>query len=326
MLNGRIQLLSMTGAALLFTTAGCGSSGEDPAPNAGGPTTLSAKIGPIHLETGEEHTRCITVNLKNPEGSFIRRFRTSLEEGSHHLVLYRSDATAENLTPTECAAFSGLIKGQPPLFIAQQKSMELVMPNDENGIPTGLEIRANQMVDIEIHSIDTTSGPLDVSGDIQLDTVPLSTNIVKSDILLFGTLDIKIPANGEYDTGVKFHGGLPGTKAFAVTTHQHHLGTEMQVWYSTSIEDTKTRVADGKVWSDPAFETFSPALDFPAKQGQDFSDHGLSYQCHWKNTTAKDVGFGESANDEMCLLWAYYYPSIGFETCIDGLPCRAPVH
>ena len=27
------------------------------------------------------------------------------------------------------------------------------------------------------------------------------------------------------------------------------------------------------------------------------------------------VGFGESANDEMCFFWAYYYPSVGPKVC-----------
>jgi hypothetical protein len=30
------------------------------------------------------------------------------------------------------------------------------------------------------------------------------------------------------------------------------------------------------------------------------------------------VKFGESFNDEMCFLWQYYYPSQGFQLCVDG--------
>ena len=46
---------------------------------------------------------------------------------------------------------------------------------------------------------------------------------------------------------------------------------------------------------------------------------GLAYQCAWNNTTDKAVGFGEGFNEEMCFLWAYYYPSKGFDICFDNL-------
>src|SRR5262249_38125829 len=161
------------------------------------------KIGPVHVMPGEEHTECITMNLKNAEGAFIRRFQAKLLEGSHHMILYRSKETKENLTPTKCAGFSGVLQGEAPLFIAQQGKTELELPKDESGTPVGLEIAANQMVSVEMHFLDATTAPIDVEGEITIDTIPLSAKVTKSDLVLFGTTDIKVPANGEYDTGVK---------------------------------------------------------------------------------------------------------------------------
>jgi hypothetical protein len=47
--------------------------------------------------------------------------------------------------------------------------------------------------------------------------------------------------------------------------------------------------------------------------------NGLSYQCEWNNATDDVVEFGEGVNDEMCFLWAYYYPSVGvgFDVCMN---------
>jgi hypothetical protein len=40
-------------------------------------------------------------------------------------------------------------------------------------------------------------------------------------------------------------------------------------------------------------------------------------------TTGKDVPFGIFVDDEMCFLWAYYFPSRGPLVCANGLfPCN----
>ena len=305
------------GAQSGSTTSGSGGS-----TGAGGSSlaTIEQGIGPIPAGTGEEHTQCITVSLKNAEGAFVRRFRADLGTGSHHMIVYKSNATSESPTPQDCQGFSGLLSGEHPIFIAQQAKAQLDFPTDENGVPVALEIAPNQMVRLELHFINTTAQSLDVAAKLFVDTVPLTTAVVKSDLAFWGTQMIKVPANGVGDTGVKFQRALASTKTFALTTHQHHLGTEMKVWYGASAADPNQKmVADGKNWSDPPLELFTPALDFPDNGNGKVSSMGLAYQCQWKNTTATDVSFGEGFNDEMCFLWQYYYPSQGFQLCVDGL-------
>lgn len=276
-------------------------------------TSYTTGMGPISLAPGVEETNCITVNLANAEGGYVRRFRADLSEGSHHMIVYTSSDTTESLTPTPCQPLSGILQGQHPVFIAQQATATLVFPNDDAGTPVGFQIAANQMLKIEFHTINTTQSPLMVTGKAYIDTIPLSTKVTVSDLAFWGTNKIAIPANGSYDTGVKYQAALPGTKSFAVTTHQHHLGTEMQVWYGTGPTDTSDRVADGTDWSNPPLVMLAPPLDFPSDGSK-----GLAYECHWVNTTASPVFFGESFNDEMCFLWHYYYPSQGFQMCLDG--------
>lgn len=294
------------------TTSGTGGS----APFDAGAmvTSYQTGIGPTPLMPGVEQTVCITTRLGNTDGGYVRRFRADLSAGSHHMIVYTSTDTAESTTPTPCAPLSGILTGQHPVFIAQQATATLVFPTDADDTPVGFEIAPNQMLKIELHMINTSASPLDVKGAAYLDTVPLSTKVTPSDLAFWGTKKINIPANGSYDTGVKFQAALPGTKSFAVTTHQHHLGTEMQVWYSTGPTDTANRVADGKDWNNPPLVMLDPPLDFPSDGSK-----GLAYDCAWVNTTATPVKFGESFNDEMCFLWHYYYPSQGFQVCMDGL-------
>ena len=309
---------SVGGAAGAATTTGAGGAtgGAGGAPwSAGGPvTTYSPTFATVEAAPGTEDTQCITFKLANPDVVNIRRFSTQLALGTHHIILYKSKETVEAPKPVPCGGLSGILKGEHPLFIAQQAHSELLLPTAEDGTPVALQIEAHQMVRMEMHFINTTAAPIQVSGSIDLDSVPASTTITKGDLAFWGTQNIKIPPNGAYDTGVKFQSALAGTKSFAVTTHQHHLGTRMQVWYATGGPgDLGQKVADSTSWSDPKLNMYSPPLSFDPG-----ASTGFAYQCEWQNTTDQMVKFGESFNDEMCFLWHYYYPSQGFQVCMDG--------
>jgi hypothetical protein len=303
-----------TGGSTATSTSSTGSGGVGF--DAGGPiTTYTTGEGPISLMPGEEETNCITIHLGNTQGGYVRRVIADLEPGSHHMIVYKSSDTTESPTPTPCYGLQGILQGQHPFFIAQQAHAELDWPDDESGHPVGFEIEPNQMVHIEFHTINTTQAPIMVTGKALIDTIPVDTpNVVPSDLAFWGTKNIHIPPMSSFDTGVQYQYGIPGTKSFAVTTHQHHLGTQMQVWYASSETDTSDRIANGLSWSDPPLDLLNPPIDFPAD-----GTKLLTYDCHWENPTTNEVNFGESFNDEMCFVWHYYYPSQGFQACIDHL-------
>jgi hypothetical protein len=294
--------------------AGTGGSGFEPG---GEMTTYEAVMGPITVQAGAEKTQCIAVRLDNAEGAFVRRFRAELSQGSHHMIVYRSQASSEVPTPSNCVGFSGLLQGDHPIFIAQQPTSELALPTDE-GKPVGIEILPEQMLRIEVHYVNPTAAPIEVTGEVLLDTVPLSADVIKSDFGFWGTTKFQIQPNSSYSTGVLFQPGLPNTKSFALTTHQHHLGTRMRVWHAEDAAVTgKEPAAESTTWADPPLEIFSPPLEFPGGAGSQ-SPMGYAFQCEWSNTTPYTVSFGEGFNDEMCFLWHYYYPSKGFHYCSDG--------
>ena len=300
-----------------------GSAGGGVFVPGGAVTTYEAAMGPFTVPSGVEKTQCITVRLDNDEGAFVRRFRAKLSTGSHHMIVYRSQAQNEMTTPSNCVGFSGLLQGDHPIFIAQQPESELELPTD-NGQPVGIEIQPTQMLRIEIHYLNPTGSPIEVTGKVLLDTVPLKEDIVKSDFGFWGTTKIQIPANSSYSTPIIYQPALAGTKSFALTTHQHHLGTRMRVWYASSADDTDQEpVADATTWADPPLHVYSPALEFPGGSGTE-SSMGLAFQCEWNNTTPYTVGFGEGFNDEMCFLWHYYYPSQGFQYCANGFCQTVP--
>ncbi len=266
--------------------------------------TFSASVGPITVDAGEETTVCITMKLANPDAIYVPRVTASLAPGSHHLVLYRSTATTESLTPTPCTAFQGVIDGSGvPVLIAQTLSAELTFPQG-----VAIKLAPQQMIMLEAHYINAGSVSLQGHGSVTITSLPATTpNIIESDVGFFGTEGIVLAPMSVGSVGPLFVAGIAGTHGFALTTHQHRLGSRFRIWYANSASDTNhTPVADTTDWSNAPLYMMNPVLDF---NGQ----NGLAYECEWDNTTSSIVTFGESALQEMCFLWMYYYPSHGFD-------------
>jgi hypothetical protein len=234
---------------------------------------------------------------------YVPRITVDLAPGSHHLVTYRAKATTESPTPTACTAFQGILSGNAvPLMITEKLADELTFPQG-----VALKIEANQMVELEAHYINTGSTTLQGSGKVHFDTVPVTTaNVIESDLGFFGTTGIILGA-GKASVGPMFVAGLAGTHGFALTTHQHRLGIDFKIWSASSATDVNhAPIADTTDWQNPPLYRLSPELDFNGS-------NGVAYQCTWNNTTGQIVTFGESALQEMCFMWMYYYPSQGFD-------------
>jgi hypothetical protein len=309
--------------ALGALLAGCGSNAEEDEPAGPGPdpelVTTASGIGPIHAPAGGEDTYCLHRRLDNATAGYVRKVRGKLTDGSHHMIVYVSEQTEEDLEPVKCGGFDGIFvveDGIPgldskniPIFIAQQPYVELALP-EEDGVPIGFRIEENQMLRIEMHWYNTAPQPVDVTGTIELDFLPEGKEVIESSFGFWGTASIDIPPNSEGDTGMLFQRALSETKAFAVTTHQHQRGTRMQIFKGNSqLDYDPTPLADSTDWAEPPLEMLAPALYFD-------SGEGLAYRCQWSNPTNKTIGFGESVDDEMCFLWLYYYPSRGFDICV----------
>jgi len=194
------------------------------------------------------------------------------------------------------------MSGEVPIMIVQIDNDDLFFPQN-----VGLQFEAGQMIKLEVHYINTTVDPIDVSGTMHFDTVPLTTpNFVASDLAFWGPVTLVIPP-GVAQTPVLFQQGKPNTFGFAATTHQHRFGTRFRIWHSQSQSDPNPALLiDNTNWDEPPLYPLNPILEFNGT-------NGLSFQCDWNNTSTQLVTFGESALQEMCFLWMYYYPADGFD-------------
>lgn len=272
-------------------------------------TTATTFAGDWVMQPGKEVTKCVVKRLTNPEVLWVSQVRTVLSKGSHHLIVYKSDETVERATPFNCEPFVETLKGQTfPLMITQIREETLTFPN---GI--AFKFEPNQMVRLEAHYLNYFPNDITAHADVYFDGIAASDVVAEANMLFYGNPDLKIP-KGPYSTPWRFLSVLPGTNVFAITGHTHAYGTSVEIAKSDSVENVGETVYPGQgetfVWDEPPVTRFAPALSFDEGEG-------FRYRCSWNNTSAGQVEFGESANAEMCFLWAYYYPSQGYRICLS---------
>ena len=265
----------------------------------------------LTVDPGVEKTQCVVINLHNSSEIHIGQIHNLLSDASHHMIVYRVNDTVEQPAPFDCQPFVETLdpsKGAP-LMITQKK-------DDLLDLPAGVAytLQPNQMLRLEMHYINATQAPLQLSGS--------STFIVshtfhdEANFLFIGDPDIKIAPQSTFELGPIFfkldQDTFGGANFFAFTGHEHRLGTNVTVQTAAAAGDTSGPMVydvPNWIWSEPATVQHNPPVQIP-------DNGGFNFTCDWNNTTDATVKFGESANNEMCFFWAYYYPSKGAYVCM----------
>lgn len=287
----------------------------------GGTQSYTVQFGPIQVPPGTENTQCIVVPLGNTAAIHVGQIHDLLGTASHHMILYKvASTTTVATTPFDCQPFQGALNPSAgnPLIISQKTDDTLTLPPN-----VAFTLDPNQLVRLEMHYINanpTQTATLVTTST--LTTIPDADYKYDASFLFIGDPEITIPAQSTYSTGSQYF-ALPSqydsSNFFAITGHEHHLGTEVQIWSASSSSDPGSLIYTSTSWSDPPVTTFAPPLHIP-------TGGGFKFQCNWDNTTSSPVSFGESANDEMCFFWAYYWPSQGASVCFtaNGLSACCP--
>jgi hypothetical protein len=283
----------------------------DAPPLEGTPHMLTVTIP--NIQPGEEGTKCIWVRLDNAEQIRVRQIHNVLSSASHHLIVYRNNMdTTEQTTPIDCDPFTGALNttgGISPFMITQKRDDLLTLPDR-----VAFTLAPTQMIKLEMHYQNATEAPFDAVATVNFLAVDPSTIDHEADLLFIGSPDIDIAPGATQTLAQKFtvpsYLDLSQSKIFAITGHQHKLGTGVTVGVGPAAGPfTDVYSPDGFQWDEPETVDHRPGFSVPVGGAFDFT-------CSWTNTTNQRVEFGEGVNDEMCFFWAYYYPSQGSKVCV----------
>jgi len=288
-----------------------GHDAPDPFDAGGTVESFTVTFGPVTVAPAEENTQCVIVRLGNPAMLRVGRIHNVLSPGSHHFIVYRTNDTEERATPFDCQPFVETLNPEAgsPLMITQRSDETLTLPD---GVAFSLD--PNQMVRLEMHYINTGTTSLDVTGTATFTSVPDELFEYEADFLFIGTPDIDLAPRVATTVGPAYFpipADLADVNFFGITGHTHRFGTNVEVMTTDSEAGAGNMVysVDDWRWDEPDTVRHDPAFNIPA-------GGGFRFQCDYQNTSDANVGFGESANEEMCFFWAYYYPSQGSRVCV----------
>jgi hypothetical protein len=241
---------------------------------------------------GAEQTVCRVLDLGNDAPAMIRAIRADLGAGSHHMIVYRTNAEPTD-THTPCQGIPG---GEDTLLIAQRADTEVVYPGC-----AGLPIPANQRVRLEIHYMNYLADTTDIDAAVHFDLSPVDDALDPVRVMFTGITSFTIPEHTEGHEIESFHRVASDQRVFALTTHTHHRGVYASLHRATGLDDPNaTLLHESYNWAEPPLDTFDPPLTFGA-------DEGLRILCVYDNEDPHEVQFGMGFDQEMCFLWAYWY-------------------
>ncbi|MBM4377216.1 MAG: hypothetical protein FJ095_19215 [Deltaproteobacteria bacterium] len=272
---------------------------------------FAVSFGPVELAPGEEDTKCVVKRVPNAEAMHVGAIHNVLSDSSHHLIVYRVAETEERPEPFACQPFADLLKPETgtPLMITQKHDDLLALPKG-----VGFEFEAGQMVRLEMHYINTTSSPKSAQATATFHAMPKEDVTAAADLLFVGNPDITIAPMSKASLGPTFVPAplaMSDAKYFGITGHTHRFGTKVTVSTAAAKGKSLMSVYDVEdwLWGEPETVYHDPPFAVPEYGGFEFS-------CAWNNTSNDTLGFGESATDEMCFFWTYYYPSSGAFVCL----------
>jgi hypothetical protein len=226
------------------------------------------------------------------------------------LIVYAVPDTAEQPTPFSCQPFSLLGNGQGSAIAVSRSA------DDTFDYPTGtaVTLAANQLVRLELHYVNATSGTAQLSASSTFTPIPDSSFQQEAGLLFLRDPDISIPVMARSTLGPVFFplsSALGSPQIFATSGLENHYGTGMSLAVTTAQNGTDTPVYAPSAydWSNPPTVMVTPAVAVP-------SGGGFHATCAWNNPSTSPVTGGSGAANEICMDIVHYAPSKGSFVCV----------
>lgn len=279
-----------------------GESNTGGSPPVGESITLT--LEPFDVEPGTERQVCKYFNLPADVPFDAVRFHSEMAGTSHHLNVYKflSDVdepvTAEQAEVHDCQPGSEQLSGDAAYIFGS------ATPERTVDMPAGVafHLAPQQRIILEQHVINST--PDVIQGGVSFEmSKPVSEGTIEhyADVIWFANWTFLIPPNQETD--VTNHCTVPyGVEVFGLMSHTHALGSHFSIeqWSEGGTE----HLYDSEDWAHPLYQEHDPTLSVAAGEG-------FQWTCTWNNTTDATVFPGKNSTDEMCMTFAYAYPTEG---------------
>jgi hypothetical protein len=263
---------------------------------------MAATIAP-----GDEVEYCQYVALT--EHVDVARFEHRYSTGSHHLVLYATTLTAEDVANDtamyECATRPDQ-KTAGVIYAAQVDGGDLSFPAG-----VGMPFEPGQVVMLQSHYLNASGAALDADVRLNLwgSTVPVEH---EAGNIFFYNYMIAVPAHGSARAEMRCT--VPeDITLFSGMSHMHRRGVGYRAALTGGDLAEPLELYATDDWEHVEPRVYEPALAIGAGQAIEFA-------CDFENEGEETIIEGPSAEaNEMCMFVGAYWPRIdaAFESCVS---------
>jgi len=262
------------------------------------------KIDPFTVSPNTEREVFIRRNTPNASTVYVNKYVMRGRSNSHHFVLYGFQNTA--LLPISNALrdlynADGTINATT--FIQMQNHIFLGGGTDVNAtytFPPGvaLKIPANTALDLNAHYFNKQATGLTGENLINLYTVPQAAVVKEAKTINFANLNFSIPANQRKTITTDFT--FPNAVTIIMlTSHFHKTGEKFVIKILGGPRNGEI-VYENTDWQHPLALNLTVPIQLNAGEG-------LTSVVTYNNTTSKTITFGLTSEDEMNIIFGYYY-------------------
>ncbi len=247
--------------------------------------------------------RCARVTV--PEDIYITEISAQAPAGTHHTVLSLAGTKGTSGPDGESDCDVGTI-GMVALYASGVGTSPLTLPDG-----VGIQVHAGQQLHLNIHLANTSDEPM--SGETAILVRAQRTPPRElAEMVFAGTYSLAIPSTG---APINVTGGciaVDDYSLFALWPHMHQLGRHQKLQV----------IHDGRVATlhDEPFTFAEQSYDLMTPVARVAAGDEVRVTCTYVNSTGATVGWGDSANQEMCFAGLYRYPAAnaGAFACTDN--------
>lgn len=290
-----------------FISLGCGADETDGGPFQ--PATLSLTA---HVPAGGEVFQCRYFVMPDGPRDAIR-FEHDYTAGSHHILLYPTTLSAEDIAGDneafDCNSRGDLAQRGVAYGADEQPVGELTYPEG-----VGMHFEPGEVVLLEAHYLNVSEQDLHASVSVTMHFAdePVPT---RAGTLFYYNWAILVPPSPGEATAAMSCVVPDDIQMLYATSHMHRRGVQFRSHLSGGALTEPMKLHETNDWEAPPADTFWPALPITAGQR-------INFECDFRNDMPHVVTEGESADtNEMCMFIASYWPQMDAdaEFClVDG--------
>jgi hypothetical protein len=242
--------------------------------------------------------------LNNTAPIYVSRIKLKSRANSHHMVLYDFRSKTSLPAVDEVRDLRNL-DNSLNIITALQMSNHIFLgggtdPNSDYTFPAGiaLQLPVNASIDLNPHYFNKTTDPLYGENYINLYTVPADQVKKVVQMIDFNVTNFTLPANQTTTITRDFKFDKP-VAVVSLTSHYHARGKLFQIKIKGGSRDGEV-VYENSDWAHPKVINYDTPILLQAGEG-------LTSVATYLNDTKKDLGFGLTSEDEMDIIFGYYY-------------------